>query len=190
MISKPPWSRRKNRKSVEEFYAPRDGMPDGLKSSLIRFATSYFVSDFQVRVECIEHFERLVERTLSRVCQRLVDMFRQDDEILLDAIDHALQYPWKGRSSSDDYHPKSSALELKSHLADARSVYDVFLVENREHYSPVIDDEHEPDTQATMAPTRGYEHHLGYRQPPEISKLVEDATSDKSRDSEHLRRAW
>ena len=33
-------------------------------------------------------------------------------------------------------------------------------------------------------------HQLGYRQPPEISELVEYATSDRSRAYEHLRRAW
>lgn len=54
---------------------------------------------------------------------------------------------------------------VKTFFDDARSVCDVFHVK---------DDEYE----------------IGYRQPPEITELVENVTSDRSRASEHLRRAW
>ena len=244
MIPKPPWSKRKDRKSIEEFYALREGIPGGLKNSLMDFAARYFVSGSQVRVERTEHLARLIGRALPREWPELLNMFWQDDDLLLDAIDHALQYPWKGRSYLDaasllgDYppSPKSAALELKSYLDDARSVYDVFPIGNREHddqnlpkrtrgvsisgnddVSPVRGDEHELgefaiqdeldelalaamrrdkheldelSVRAIQAPVRGDEYRLGYRQPQEIRELAEDAISDRSRASEHLRRAW
>ena len=122
-------------------------------------------------------------------------MFWQDNELLLDAVDHARQYPWKGRSSSDAYNPKSTALELKSYLDDARSVYDVIPISNRDYDSPAQGNEHElaipvMGVQTMMPPMGDYYYQLGYRQPQEISKLAEDATSDRSRASEHLRSAW
>ena len=55
--------------------------------------------------------------------------------------------------------------EVKSFLDDARSVYDV-----------------------TEAGWSRFE--LTWRQPPEITELVEQATSERSRAADHLRRAW
>lgn len=149
------------------------------------FAKRYFVTGSHVRVERIEHLARLIGCALPRDGQTLLGMFWQDDELLLDAIDHALQYPWKGRSHLDHYDPRNAAFELKAHLADARSVYYMFPVENPEHDSPVKGDERELDIQAMraqpmMSLPRVGAHQLGYRQPPEINKLVEYATSDRS----------
>ena len=166
MTPRPPWSRRKNRESAAEFFVLREGIPDGLMNSLMDFVGAYFTAGYDVRVQRTEHLARLVERQLSRESQELLEMFFRDEELLLDAIDHALHYPdWHNRVSFGEPHPRDAAIALKSHLDDARSVYDVFLVED-------------------------FEYELGYRQPPQLTELIEDVTSNKTRAAEHLRRAW
>ncbi|MCY4104684.1 MAG: hypothetical protein OXG55_15725 [bacterium] len=93
-------------------------------------------------------------------------MFCQDEELLLDAIDHALRYPdVRQRDTYIEHNPHDSARTLKSHLADARSVYDVFHIKD-------------------------LEYELGYRQPSEITTLIEDVVSSRTRAAEHLQRAW
>ena len=64
-----------------------------------------------------------------------------------------------------DYDHFALATAVKSFLDDARSVYDI--------------------TEAG-----GSRFELAWRQPPEMTELVEQATSERSRAAEHLRRAW
>ena len=158
---RPPWSRRKNRESTGEFFVLRENIPDGLMNSLMDFVEAYFTAGYGVIGQRTEHLARLVDRQLPRKSQRLLEMFSHDKELLLDATDHALKYP----DVFEGPHPRDAALTLKSHLDDARSVYDVFKVE-------------------------GFEYELGYRQPPQITALIEDVTSNQTRAAEHLRRAW
>ena len=160
MAPKPPWSIRKNRKSTEEFYVLRDGIPDGLMNSLLGFLDSHFCGGHHVRAERTEHLARIVGRSLPTYREELLNMFLKDESLLLDAIDHALAHP-----EFNIQHPYEAAQMIKAFLDDARSVYDVFHVD------------------------RG-EYEIGYRQPPEITELVEQVTSDRSRAAEHLRRAW
>lgn len=165
MTPRPPWSRRKNRESTAEFFILREGIPDGLMNSLMDFVGAYFTGGYDVRVQRTEHLARLVERQLPRESHRLLEMFFRDEELLLDAIDHALSYPdWQNRDINEP-HPVEAADTLKAHLADARSIYDVFLVD-------------------------GFAYELGYRQPPQITSLIEAVTSNRTRAAEHLRRAW
>ncbi|MDE0135697.1 MAG: hypothetical protein OXM54_12745 [Acidimicrobiaceae bacterium] len=161
MAPRPPWSVRKDRKSVDEFYVLREGIPDGLMNSLIDFlSVHYTVRYYQVRVERTEHLARITGRSLPRDGQELLTAFSRDEDLLLDAIDHVLAHP-----DPNIQDPWEAAETVKSYLDDARSVYDIFHVGD-------------------------WEYKIDYRQPPEITQLVEHATSDGSRSAEHLRRAW
>ena len=160
MAPRPPWSIRKSRKRTEEFYVLRDGIPDGLMNSLLGFLDAHFCGGHHVRTERTEHLARVVGRSLPAYRNELLDLFYRDEELLFDALDHALTYP-----DFQIQHPYEAAQTIKSFLGDARSVYDVFQVD-------------------------GGTYEIGYRQPPEITQLLEEITSDRGRASEHLRRAW
>ena len=64
MAPKPPWSVRKDRKSVEGFYVLREGIPAGLMNSLLDFLDSHFSMGNGVRTERVEHFARISGRQL------------------------------------------------------------------------------------------------------------------------------
>ena len=171
MTPKPPWSVRKDRTRTDEFFVLREGIPDGLCSSLMDYLSSHYgdtATYDEVVVGRVQRLARVVGRDLPRSRQELLTLFLRDEELLLDAIDHALSYP-----EQDAYNPYTQSAQtvirraqtLKSYFAEARSVYDVFHVD-------------------------GPEFEIGYRQPPEITALVEAVTSNIDRASEHLRRAW
>ena len=160
MASRPPWSVRKNRKSMDEFYVLREGIPDGLMNSLMDFLAHHFTIGYDVRIKRTEHLARITGRSLPRDRERLLTAFRGDEDLILDAIDHALAYP-----NFDIQPPWKAAKMVKSFFDDARSVYDIFHVQD-------------------------HEYKIDYRQPPEITELVEEVTSNRSRAAEHLRRAW
>lgn len=169
MTPKPPWSVRKDRKRTDEFFVLREGIPEGLGNSLMDFLASHYTSATydDVVIGRIERLARVVGRDLSRNRSELLGLFARDEELMLDAIDHALSYPadWDRRRDPGDRRVHGIAMTLRSYFDEARSVYDVFYVGDREY-------------------------ELGYRQPPEVTALVESVTSDRSRASEHLRRAW
>ena len=160
MAPKPPWSVRKNRTSVEEFYVLREGIPAGLMHSLLDFLDSHFSMGSGVITDRVEHLARISERQLPRYRDELLEMFYKNEELMLDAIDHVLSHP-----EPRTHNPFESAALVKSYLDDARSIYDVFRVD-------------------------GIEHEIGYRQPLELTQILEEVTSDRNRASEHLRRAW
>ena len=169
MTPKPPWSVRKDRKRTDQFFVLREGIPEGLGNSLMDFLSSHYTEAYDdVAVGRVERLARVVGRDLPRSRRELLTLFLQDEELLLDAIDHALSYP--AQDVYNPYDPSAGnvyerAQTLKSYFDEARSVYDVFHVD-------------------------GPEFELGYRQPPEITELVEAVTSNRDRASEHLRRAW
>ena len=159
MPPKPPWSARQSRKDIEEFYVLREGVPDGLKQSLITELDAYFCKEYGVIRNRTLHLGRKVDCAMPYRRIELLDLFAADDTLLLDAVDHALTYP--PRESSH----RNLAVRVSEYLSDARSAYDVVRV-------------------------GGGKHELCHRQPPEITELVEQVTSDRSRAADHLRRAW
>ena len=160
MAPRPPWSIRKNHKSVDEFYVLREGIPDGLMNSLMDFLADHYTDGYNVRIERTEHLARIIGRPLPRDRGHLLTAFMRDEDLLLDAIDHVLAYP-----DFSIQNPWDAARVVAFYLDDARSVYDVFQVSDQEYK-------------------------IDYRQPPEITELVEEVTSDRSRAAEHLRRSW
>ena len=159
MTPRPPWSKRQTSESIEEFFVLREGVPDGLRNSLLGVFDDYFLRHGRVDVERTEHLARLTERELPQYPGLLRDLVSQDPELLLDAIDHALQHP------RPDPHPGILLERVVSYFDDARSVYDVVQVD-------------------------GSKCELAWRQPPELTEIVAKVTSDRSRASDHLRRAW
>lgn len=145
---------------MEDFYTLREGIPDGLQNSLVNFLSWHFTYDNYARTDRVERLARITGRSLSRDRNDLLTEFFADEELLFDAIDHALAYP-----DRNVQQPWEAARDMKSYLDEARHVYDVVYLGRNEY-------------------------ELGYRQPPEISSLVEEVTSNRSRASEHLRRAW
>ena len=163
MYPKPPWSIRKMNVGVEDFQVFQSGIPDGLSNSLLSFATLHFTKGQRVktvRVLRVESLERITDRSLPRHPDALLSDFSVDGDLLLDAIDHVLSYP-----DSDIQEPSVAAGILKFYFYEARSELDVIHVQDNEYQ-------------------------LGYRQPPEVTEIVREATSNRSRASEHLQRAW
>ena len=111
-------------------------------------------------MERTEHLARLTERELPQFPGELRELVSHDPELLLDAIDHALQYPGPNEAELLDLLDR-----VVSYLDDARSVYDVVRLD-------------------------GLKCELAWRQPPELTEIVANVTSDRSRASDHLRRAW
>ena len=164
MTPRPPWSQRQTAESIEQFFVLKDGVPDSLRNSLYRVFLEYFFAGDYPRSARIAKFERITGQALPDHPNDLKHAFWVSDDLLLDAIDHALQYsgaePWSGDTESARLAPT-----VKSYLDDARSVY-------------------------TVDHRGGLTYELAWRQPPEITELVEQATSERSRAAEHLRRAW
>ncbi len=157
---------RKNRESIEAFYVLQDGVPEGLVNSLMGVLETHFCDGHQVILERQQSLERVVDRSLPFERGDLLNVFYNDADLLLDAVDHVLGNPPRPDLGSLTFtYPYQTAQTIKGFLDDARSVYDVLRVN---------DDEYE----------------LCYRQPPEMTALVEQATSDRSRAADHLRRAW
>ena len=162
MHPKPPWSIRKSNdnKRVEEFLTLRDGIPDGARNSLMKFAKHHFTDPWGIRPARVDHLARLCDRSLPGEATLLLNAFYNDEDLLLDAIDHALAYP-----DPQIQNPFEAAETIKSFFYDARANYDVINVD-------------------------GYEHRIVNRQSSELLEIVQEVTSDMSRASEHLRRAW
>ena len=160
MAPEPPWSVRKDSASWEEFYLLREGVPEGLSNSLVGFLHCHFVDRRQrVRTDRSEHLARRVGRDLPRYEKSLLEVFEEDHVLLLDAVDHVLMYPLPDVQTN-----RGAAAEIKQYLDDARSVYDV--VGRGDGTSE-----------------------LQYRQPPELTALLDEVVTSRSRASEHLRSA-
>ena len=159
---KPPWSIRKwnDNKLIEEFGTLREGIPDALRDSLLTFAERHFTELMGNRATRVDHLARLLDRPLPRASDLLLAAFGRDEDLLLDAIDHALAYP--NRRIQD---PLEAAHTIRSYFYDARTNYDVIKIDDNEY-------------------------RIAFRQPPELAEIVEVVISDTGRASEHLRRAW
>ena len=156
---RPPLSKRQTQESIEEFFVLREGVPDGLRNSLLGVFDDYFIRRGRVDVERTEHLARLTKRELPQYAGSLRELVSDDPDLLLDAIDHALQFP---RPDPDPY----GLLErVMSYLDDAGSALRVVQLD-------------------------GSKCELALRQPPELTEIVAKVTSDRSRASDHLRRAW
>lgn len=166
MTPRPPLSRRHSKDSVEDFFVLREGIPDGLLNSLLEIFVDYFTirnrygSGRSLNLERTEHLARLIGRDLPQSFEQLFQFMANDPKLLLDAVDHALQYPNQHTQQHLEILEKAIVF-----LDEARSVY-------------------------TVMPLEGSSCQLALRQPPELTVLVEQVTSDTSRASEHLRRAW
>lgn len=108
-------------------------MPDSLRSSLFEVFREYFVVDYEVIGDRLQHLERLTDRPLPHEYYALRDTVWGDRGLLLDAIDHALRYP---TSYTPFHHSHQTSLDLvrrvKRSLDDARSVYDIVQLDGLE----------------------------------------------------------
>ena len=160
MTPRPPWSKRQTSESIEEFFVLREGVPDGLRNSLLGVFDDYFIRGGFIDLQRTEHLARLTGRALPQYPGELRALVWNDQELLLDAIDHLLQYP-----GGDPTESRHLLERVVSYLSDARSVFDVVQLD-------------------------GWKCELVWRQPPELTEIVAKVTSDRSRASDHLRRAW
>ena len=163
MTPRPPWSQRQTAEDIEQFFVLRDGVPQGLLGPLIGILEEYYGDSLNGPAR-VAHLAVLTDRALSP--NHLLHFAKGDLELLLDAVDHALHYPdLDGPVLLLGHDPAALAKAVKSFLDDARSVY-------------------------TVDHRGGLTYELAWRQPPELTELVEQATSDGSRAADHLRRAW
>ena len=129
-------------------------------NSLLSSVAGYFTYSSMVRVDRTEHLARRIDRSLPQKKSALMAIFSEDHDLLLDAVDHMLTFP-----DPDQRRHQNAVRELQQYFADARSVYGI------QHVS-------------------GGAYEIQYRQPSELTSLVESTLSANTRASEHLRRAW
>ena len=127
------------------------GIPKGLLGPLLGILEEYYGDSLEGQAR-VAHLALLTDRVLKSP-NDLRHFARGDLELLLDAVDHALHYPdLDGPVLQLGHDPAALAKAVKSFLDDARSAYDV-----------------------TEAGWPRFE--LAWRQPPELTELVEQATS-------------
>ena len=158
-----PFSKRHDAEAREAYVALREGIPVGLRPSLLNWSRAAFTETQQwgeeVNQARLEYAERLTNRTLLTDIYReslsdLVKKLRLDDEIHLDVIDIALG--WVGD--------------------DAVNLLQRFLREAQSAYCVATDDDG----------TRVLQH----RQPKEMSELFDSEANQPGRAAKHLRTAW
>lgn len=160
---RPPLFRRETPEQREEFYTLRDGVPEGLRPSLLDWTVGAYASpvgdSWEIDLDRVRHLERVTDRwallnMLPPSLEFLSTRFSVDDDFLLQATDIALQ--WAGDNDAE---------VLESYLADVRSVYCVGKDDNDDFQ-------------------------LQFRQSEEMTKLVQTEIDEEERASDHLRRAW
>ena len=162
---RPPFSRRRDDASVKDFFVLRDGVPEGLLSSMVPFVTDrmYGTDVFGQSLPdgpLIAAFARVTDKYLPDNAFDAANRLAEDRELLLDAVDFVL-----GSVVSDEYTGGSKVAELEVHLRESRSSY-------------------------TVGRDGDGRYELQDRQPMELTNLVEDATGATDRAAEHLRLAW
>ena len=160
---RPPILQRETPEQRDEFYALRDGVPEGLRPSLIDWTVALYASpvddSWEINLDRIRHLERVIDcwvllNMLPLSLEFLHTRFSVDHDLLLQATDIALQW-----ADDDD------AEVLESYLADARSVYCVGTDENQTYQ-------------------------LQFRQSEEMTELLQTEADQPERAADHLRRAW
>lgn len=163
---RPPWSKRHSDQDISQFFVLREGVPDGLVTSLTDLVLSAFYTRDELMGgvvalrETINQFARITDRYLPRDPDEAGKQFAVDRGFLLDAVDFVL-----GRMHVDSYETGSVIAKVELALREARSAY-------------------------TIGRDGSGQLELQYRQPEALTALVTEATSATDRASEHLRRAW
>ena len=161
---RPPFSIRQDPDKLEEFYALREGIPQGLLSSLIEWLMSIYSESDHRRVPRmnrtrVSYLERITDR-------RIVDNYEEDDlDYLLEVLYDDSEFAINAADMALQWADSEAAADLEEYLVQARSIFcvrkgadDTFQIE--------------------------------YRQPRELSELVEMEARHSDRASEHLRNAW
>ena len=160
MVVRPPLSVRQNPERLDEFHALNEGIPAGLRPSLLGWILDRYASfgGAFADVRRVRHLERTINREVLPGSRTMLDDLAQslaaEDELLLDAADVALTW----------------ASEHEVALLEA------FFVEARSTYSIGVD---EDDV-----------YMIQLRQPEELSRLIETEATQSGRQAEHLRIAW
>ena len=124
---KPPFSMRQNPEKVEEFYALREGIPEGLVSSLTGWVVTMYSDNGVMDRTRVSYLERITDRQIfedneDHSLDYLLDILYDDDGFAINATDIALQW------SDDD-----TARTLEGYLLEARSAYCVGRVEDNRY---------------------------------------------------------
>ena len=161
---KPPFSKRQNPEQLEEFLALREGIPDGLRPSLLKWSRVAFLEETPWDTEEVNQARlELAERVINTVILPYKDRDDLDtleirlaanDELHLDVVEVSLRWV------------SDKGIEiLKQLLTEARSAYCVGSDEDG-----------------------NYE--LQFRQLEEMTELFQIEADQPGRAAEHLRRAW
>ena len=159
-----PFSNRHDAAEREKFVALREGIPEGLRPTLLDWSSASFAQHLPMREKRVDrdklgYAEILTNRNILSGGYRnslphLVDALSMDDKLHLDVIDIALGWV------EDD-----AATLLEIYLRDSRSAYCVAT-----------------DGDGTRV--------LQHRQPKELSELFDCEANQPGRAAKHLRTAW
>ena len=161
---KPPFSIRRSPDRQEEFLVLREGVPDGLRASLLDWTMSQFTVSERFTNPRVDHrklgiLERLTDRTILLGDNRtyppsLEPALSEDDHLHLDAVDVALRFA-----------RRDAVVILERYLREARSAY-------------------------CVGEDSAQQYELQFRQSEEMTLLIANEANQPGRAAEHLRAAW
>ncbi len=161
MVVRPPFSVRQNPERLDEFRALHEGVPAGLRPSLLSWMKMRYSSygpTFADEAK-VGHLERTINRDVvpsgnRKLLSELEKSLAADDDLLLDAADVALTWA-----------SKHEVALLEGFFVEARSTYGIGVDEDDVYM-------------------------IQLRQPEELSRLIEAEATQPGRQAEHLRIAW
>ena len=161
---KPPFSKRHDPEQLEEFLALRDGIPAGLRPSLLKWSRLAFLEE-------APWGGQIVNRTKLEYSERLTntDILSPKDRDDLDVLERRL-------GASDELHLDVVEVALHWVSDKAVEVLEQFFIEARSAYCIGRDAEGNRELQ--------------FRQPPEMSELIETEARQSGHAATHLRNAW
>ena len=160
---KPPLLVRQNPDMQESYFALRKGIPDSLLPSLLSWSLEHY-TQWVMGVTLVNQ-DRLnrLERIID--LKVLPDGYRDDSDGLQQILTANNTLHMQAIDIALRWADNEKATELATYLDEARSVYCVRRDEQGQH-------------------------EVQYRQPEEMSELVDSETTRPGRAAEHLRAAW
>ena len=161
---KPPFSIRRSPDRQGEFLVLREGVPDGLRASLLEWTMRQFTINERFMNPDVDPrklgiLERLTDRTilsgdLRHYPPSLEQALSEDDHLHLDAVDVALRFA-----------RRDAAVILEAYLREARSAY-------------------------CVGEDSAQQYELQSRQSEEMTLLIANETNQPGQAAAHLRTAW
>lgn len=162
MQPKPPFSVRNSPEKLEDFFVLREGLPDWLKRPM----WSFLASTVSVYGPMGRQISPVFIDMLAGLTGHSLPQDSQDLVSVLSGNDEllldAVDYAMAWTREEPIW---KHVQDLNTHLDNARSIY-------------------------TIGRDDSGRYEIQYRQPPELTQIVEEATSRRDRSARHLQEAW